>query len=281
VPQSILTDRVVERVLTEGCVVPLSRPEQQDFSETMDVDTAGDEDIGQEAQLAKELETRYSSSAQSNKSFRIPHSTSVRDGTGSLVVPGWILSRAVEILFEDEADLEADTVPGAILATLLKVSSPSIGKPSILTLQLPVDVRPAMISNILVTGGTPSLPGFIPRLRNTLAESLDQNHKAHTQDRLSLAAWKARNAEPYRELYGLSSKLAIINDPAPVDSISGTAPRWTPSLMSWVGGSLAGYVYQRAFEMVKKTDGQSSQDWSTRDHSRGVRLAAFRVVGTR
>jgi actin-related protein 10 len=71
--------------------------------------------------LARQLEQRYSSSKYPNKSFRIPHSASPRDGTGTLVVPGWILERAAEILFEEEAYLEAETVPRAILATLLKV----------------------------------------------------------------------------------------------------------------------------------------------------------------
>ena len=97
-----------------------------------------------------------------------------------------------------------------------------------------------MISTILVVGGTASLPNYIPRLRDTILDALQS--KSATQGTLSLAQWKKRNEEPYRELYGLSNKLAIINDPKPVDGRGGTAPRWTPGLMSWVGGSLAGYV---------------------------------------
>ena len=98
-----------------------------------------------------------------------------------------------------------------------------------------------MISTILVVGGTSSLPNFIPRIRDTILDALQT--KSTLQGTLSIAQWKKRNEEPYRELYGLSNKLAIINDSKPVDGRGGTAPRWTPGLMPWVGGSLAGYVF--------------------------------------
>ena len=104
--------------------------------------------------------------------------------------------------------------------------------------QLPVDLRQSMISTVLIVGGTSSLPNYIPRLRDTILDALQP--KSAIRDTLSLAQWKKRNEEPYRELYGLHNKLAIINDPKPVDGRGGTAPRWTPGLMSWVGGSLAG-----------------------------------------
>jgi hypothetical protein len=100
-----------------------------------------------------------------------------------------------------------------------------------------------MISTILVVGGTAFLPGFIPRLRDTIIDALlPKTSIQGACDTLSLVQWKKRNLEPYRELYGLHNKLAIINDPKPIDGRSGSAPRWTPGLMSWVGGSLAGYV---------------------------------------
>jgi len=98
-----------------------------------------------------------------------------------------------------------------------------------------------MISTILVVGGTSSLSNCIPRLRDNISDAL--RPKSAMQGTLSLVQWKKRNEEPYRELYGLSNKFAIINDPKPVDGRGGTAPRWTPGLMSWVGGSLAGYVF--------------------------------------
>ena len=88
----------------------------------MDIDNTADTNMGDEDRLAKPLEERYGSSKIPSRSFRIPHSLSARDGTGTLVVPGWILERAAEILFEAEDDLESKTVPEAILATLLKVN---------------------------------------------------------------------------------------------------------------------------------------------------------------
>jgi actin-related protein 10 len=120
-------DRVVERVLTEGCTVASSRATSNVQTDAMDIDSTEENTIESEEQLAKELKERYGSPDLPSKSFRIPHSPSARDGTGTLVVPGWILERAAEILFEPEDDLESDTVLEAILATLLKVSWPFLG----------------------------------------------------------------------------------------------------------------------------------------------------------
>jgi len=88
----------------------------------MDIDNTADTTMEDEDQLARQLDERYGLSEIPSRSFRIPHSLSVRDGTGTLVVPGWILERAAEILFEPEDELESKTLPEAILATLLKVS---------------------------------------------------------------------------------------------------------------------------------------------------------------
>jgi len=88
----------------------------------MDIDDTEEHTLEDEGRLAKELKDRYSSPNLASKMFRIPHSSSARDGTGTLVVPVWILDRAAEILFEREDDLESETIPEAILATLLKVS---------------------------------------------------------------------------------------------------------------------------------------------------------------
>lgn len=103
-----------------------------------------------------------------------------------------------------------------------------------------------MISSILVTGGVAALPGFIPRVRNELfcripTESATLSFK---DPQAEVASWRKRSKEPYAELHGLAKRLAIINDPAPLDGAAsasgGTAPRWTQSLVAWVGGSLAG-----------------------------------------
>jgi hypothetical protein len=115
----------VERVLTEGCTAASSRTTSKVPTDAMDIDVTEDKLMEDEDHLAKELKERYGSSDLPSKTFRIPHSLSTRDGTGTLVVPGWILERAAEILFEPEDDLESETVPEAILATLLRVSCSS------------------------------------------------------------------------------------------------------------------------------------------------------------
>jgi len=88
----------------------------------MDIDDTEEHTMEDEDQLAKGLRERYGALDLPSKTFRIPHSLSARDGTGTLVVPVWVLERAAEILFEREDDLESETIPEAILATLLKVS---------------------------------------------------------------------------------------------------------------------------------------------------------------
>jgi len=119
-----LTDRVVERVLTEGCTVAPARSFPRTTDDTMDIDSTGSQPIDADSRLATELKERYGddSAELPSRSFRIPHSSSTRDGTGTLVVPDWILSRAAEILFKSELDLESETVTDAILTTVLKVS---------------------------------------------------------------------------------------------------------------------------------------------------------------
>ena len=130
-----------------------------------------------------------------------------------------------------------------------------------------------MMSNILVVGGTTSLPNFIPRLRDSIIDALQSN--STSRDTLSLAQWKKRNLEPYRGLYGLANKLAIMNDPKPVDGRGGTAPRWTPGLMSWVGGSLAGYVL--SFTEIPALTFKCIEDWRTRNHPRRLRYPVVRI----
>lgn len=93
-----------------------------------------------------------------------------------------------------------------------------------------------------------SLPGMIPRLRadvlNQLPEPMavdeDQNPRSE------LNAWRRRVGSRYHALQGLSHEFSVLNDPAPMDGKTtgrgGSAPRWAPPLLPWIGGSLAGYV---------------------------------------
>lgn len=122
VPLDRLTDRVVEQVLTKGCVAGSLSAPRTSGNEAMDVDSTEDvieDDSG--TRILSAIQARYGSSAFPAQSFRIPHSEFTRDGQGTLVVPGWILERSAEILFDPDLSEEAESVPQAVLDTLLKV----------------------------------------------------------------------------------------------------------------------------------------------------------------
>jgi actin-related protein 10 len=149
-----------------------------------------------------------------------------------------------------------------------------------------------MLSSILITGGTASMPGFIPKLRDSLLHLLAQsNNSTNTESATDAAkatqhritspefraaetkAWRYRHHTPYVSLAPLRRRLVVFNDPSPLDTDTGAqaraggiemsevgmpanmqggrVPRWTPGLMSWVGGSLAGYVPAPASERGK------------------------------
>jgi actin-related protein 10 len=98
-----------------------------------------------------------------------------------------------------------------------------------------------MISTILVIGGTPMLPGFIPRLHQELIRSLNKTPAAP-----SIRSPKRRAYDPFEPVRPLAPYVAILNNPSPPPSTSsssqnaGKAPAFSPSCMAWVGGSLAG-----------------------------------------
>lgn len=127
VPLDVLTDRLVERVLTEGCFVgPPPSPEDSQLSNspvTEDVNMEVDEI--NDADLAVRLKLRYASISNAKTlQFRIlPRKLDPRGmGPGTLQVPGWIRERAAEILFANEIGEEEESLPEVILNCLLKVS---------------------------------------------------------------------------------------------------------------------------------------------------------------
>jgi actin-related protein 10 len=111
-----LSDQIIERILTEACFVG-------SIAISSSLRSRG---IGEnpEDDSARELEARYKeTSFASDVAFRIPPpaGASIDLGWPTIVVPGWIRERAVEIVFEDEGEEEA-TLPDAILQCVLKVS---------------------------------------------------------------------------------------------------------------------------------------------------------------
>ena len=110
-----------------------------------------------------------------------------------------------------------------------------------------------MASTILVVGGTPMIPGFIPRLHTEIARALSPPTPPQPQ---SLKQRKGKLQPPpydrYAPLRQLLPHFAILNNPdSPKENkdtgstqktSAGKAPAFTPACMAWVGGSLAGYV---------------------------------------
>ncbi|ADV22349.1 hypothetical protein I305_02804 [Cryptococcus gattii E566] len=267
VPLDLLTDTLVERVITEGLLVGgvLNEPGgdadvemEVEFNDyTQDNVPRGKRKL-EDSRLIDSLRLCFASTSAS-KDMTFPVHTvkgSIQMGHDTIIVPGWIRERAAEVLFQDDEEDEGESIVNALLNTILK---------------LPVDLRPSLISSILITGGSASLPGFIPRLRVSLLRSLlappqpfddtpvppsPLNTPASRKEQASL--WKRRTQEPYRELYGLVDKVGILNDPAPVDGEvdggnGGNAPRWVPGLMTWVGGSLAGVLRTGGPELTRET----------------------------
>ncbi|WWC93024.1 uncharacterized protein L201_007988 [Kwoniella dendrophila CBS 6074] len=254
----LLTDELVERVLTEGCFAGNLYSEKGTPDQAMDVDEPSTEvpDEGNESfRIAKEWKKRYGSlSNAKDMAFRV--NTKQGLGSATTIIPGWIRERVVGILFTENEESENPSIPRLILDCISK---------------LPIDLRPTFISSLLITGGTASLPGFIPRLRVSLLHhllpqlSFDQDQMMNSplgtkeNRKEETISWRRKSKEPYNEIYGLSSKLTIINDPAPLDGSSseggnkgGKCPRWTPGLMSWVGGSLAGALKTSSHEITRE-----------------------------
>lgn len=130
-----------------------------------------------------------------------------------------------------------------------------------------------MASSLLVCGGTASLPGFIPRLRVSILRGLFPPTSPTTPPSRPIALpsegvvsplvikesntyWRGAQNEPYKAIYPLATKLTIINDPQPLKSEGssggGKAPCWTPALMAWVGGSLAGSLKTGGTEVLRE-----------------------------
>ncbi|KAH7906847.1 actin family [Hygrophoropsis aurantiaca] len=171
-----------------------------------------------------------------------PVSQQAGTGRGTLIVPGWIRERAAEVLFEG-GDVDESSVAEVILDALLKV---------------PVDLRKTLASSILVAGGTPMLPGFIPRLHKELIRAIEYPPASYRQP--------SRSGKPpppqydrYSPLRSLLSYFAILNNPAPPQPGSaraannaGKAPAFAPATMAWVGGSLAGALKTGGVEVPRE-----------------------------
>lgn len=110
------------------------------------------------------------------------------------------------------------------------------------------------------------MPGFLPRLRASLIAALhdptqqpstptssitmDLSSPADSAPAKTLTPTSGRRSRPprqpvhpYQALLPLSRHVSLLNDPSPPPgslSSAGSAPAFSPSLLGWIGGSLAG-----------------------------------------
>ncbi|PWN52568.1 actin-like ATPase domain-containing protein [Violaceomyces palustris] len=82
-------------------------------------------------------------------------------GGGFIAIPGWVRERAAEVLFE-EGDEDESSLVEMTLESIIK---------------LPIDLRRPMIENVLITGGTAMLPGFITRFKLELVKRLEETER--------------------------------------------------------------------------------------------------------
>ncbi|KAI1796925.1 actin-domain-containing protein [Ganoderma leucocontextum] len=190
---------------------------------------------------------RHSTATDIHMRVDPPPSQQTGTGRGTLIIPGWIRERAAEVLFEG-GDVDESSVAEVILDTLLKV---------------PVDLRKTLASTILVVGGTPMLPGFIPRLQAELTRAVSRISNSSSSSAAPSRAGRPRPRpaayDKYAALRPLLPYFAILNNPAPPPpgnpssaASAGKAPAFTPSMMAWVGGSLAGALKTGGVEVQRE-----------------------------
>ncbi|KAJ3554718.1 hypothetical protein NM688_g2965 [Phlebia brevispora] len=196
-------------------------------------------------QALANLYTRHSTATDLRVRVEPPLSQQTGTGRGTLIVPGWVRERAAEVLFEG-GDVDESSVAEVILDSLLKV---------------PVDLRKTLASAILVVGGTPMLPGFIPRLQAEIIRAISPPSPSEPSSRPPSRPGRPRPPpyDCYVALRPLVPYIAILNNPAPPPPTSsraaenaGKAPAFTPATVAWVGGSLAGALKTGGAEVARE-----------------------------
>lgn len=85
------------------------------------------------------------------------------------------------------------------------------------------------------------LPGFIPRLHSELIKILSRPPPVNRPFQSRKPG--VPSYDPYASLRPLKDHIAILNNPSPpVDGHpnGGRSPAFSPAMLAWVGGSLAG-----------------------------------------
>ena len=202
-------------------------------------------------QAISEMYGRSSSATDINLRVDPPAGQAAGTGRGTLRIPGWVRERSAEVLF-DGGDVDESSVAEIILEALLRV---------------PVDLRKTLAASILVVGGTPMLPGFIPRLQDELVRLLTKPPPKSTRQPSRPNRPSPPVHDPYAPLRPLAPYIAILNNPSPpspldpnVASNAGKAPAFTPAMLPWIGGSLAGSLKVGGMEVSRETWDESAAE---------------------
>ncbi|KAJ7592903.1 actin-domain-containing protein [Mycena floridula] len=223
---------------------PSQRESMSDFSVVSSA-VAGAPGTGKNENPLQTLAAMYKrNSTATDLTIRVVPPLQQQNGTGNgtLIIPGWIRERCAEVLFEG-GDVDESSIAEVVLDALLKV---------------PVDLRKTMAASILVTGGTAMLPGFISRLHTELLRAIG------TPPSFSMPVIPGKVRVPpydrYAALRPLIPFFAVLNNPSPNQPDSsdraranaGKAPAFSPAIMAWVGGSLAGALKTGGVEVPRE-----------------------------
>ncbi|KAG0164775.1 hypothetical protein DFQ28_009841 [Apophysomyces sp. BC1034] len=152
----------------------------------------------------------------------------LQDGSkATLLIPGWIRERTVEVLFEGDED-----EPGlahCILNSLAKVQP---------------DLRKPLISSLLVIGGTSLLPGFQARLKQELLR-LIRNPGSFEKKK-------------YEALLQLHKSIRFLDSPEE----KGAGRIFMNNVRGWIGGSLMGSLKLSGEEISREKFSGTVSDWS-------------------
>jgi actin-related protein 10 len=207
----------------------------------------------------------------------VASTTSTGTGPAMLIIPGWIRERAFDLLFDrpthhhsqlnssahahaNGGDVDESSLAEVILDAILKV---------------PIDLRKIMVGGIVVSGGGAMVPGFCGRLWEELGRIVAGG--VGDEDMNTSSGKKRKRPKPkydkYIALRSLLPHICILNNPNPSSSLSlpspssssmpmsmsdrakatsGTAPAFSPSLLPWIGASLAGALKTGGVEVARE-----------------------------
>ncbi|CAO3695456.1 unnamed protein product [Rhizopus stolonifer] len=182
IPSQLLTPELLEDIKTRALFCsPLMIGQQQEMSDPMS---------------KSEAYKNFSSATD------LYYPITLKDNSrGTLLIPGWVRERTVEVLFEgDEDEL---SVPLCIMDSLLKLQP---------------DLRKPLISSMLLIGGVSLIPGFQSRIKQELLRIM-RDPTEHEKRR-------------YKSLLKLHKSIGFLDNPEE----KGAGRIFMNNVRGWIGG---------------------------------------------